>query len=133
MFRRCNAGCLCFLAGHPGGSPIDRVPRLVNDRATRPGHMSIRIDNLTKSFAGVVAVSNLSLSVADGEMLVLLGPSGCGKTTTMRCIAGLERPESGAIAIAGRIVFAADKLNVPINQRNVGMVFQSYAIWPHMS
>jgi iron(III) transport system ATP-binding protein len=95
--------------------------------------MSIKIDNLTKSFGGVVAVNDLSLSVPDGEMLVLLGPSGCGKTTTMRCIAGLERPQSGTIAIAGRTVFAADKLNVPINQRNVGMVFQSYAIWPHMS
>jgi iron(III) transport system ATP-binding protein len=95
--------------------------------------MSIKIDNLTKSFGGIVAVSNLSLTVPDGEMLVLLGPSGCGKTTTMRCIAGLERPDAGAIAIAGRPVFEAEKLNVPINQRNVGMVFQSYAIWPHMS
>jgi iron(III) transport system ATP-binding protein len=95
--------------------------------------MSIKIDNLTKSFAGVAAVSNLSLTVPDGEMLVLLGPSGCGKTTTMRCIAGLERPDAGAIAIAGRTVFEAGKLNVPINTRNVGMVFQSYAIWPHMS
>src|SRR5262245_1410893 len=95
--------------------------------------MSIKIDNLTKSFAGVVAVNDLSLTVPDGEMLVLLGPSGCGKTTTMRCIAGLERPESGVIAIAGRTMFEAGQLNVPINQRNVGMVFQSYAIWPHMS
>jgi iron(III) transport system ATP-binding protein len=95
--------------------------------------MSIKIEHLTKSFGGVVAVNNLTLSVPDGEMLVLLGPSGCGKTTTMRCIAGLERPDSGAIAIAGRAVFDGDKLNVPINQRNVGMVFQSYAIWPHMS
>ncbi len=95
--------------------------------------MSIRIEHLTKSFGGVVAVADLTLSVPDGEMLVLLGPSGCGKTTTMRCIAGLERPDSGVIAITGRTVFDGDRLNVPINQRNVGMVFQSYAIWPHMS
>ena len=95
--------------------------------------MSIQIEHLTKSFGSIVAVADLTLTVRDGEMLVLLGPSGCGKTTTMRCIAGLERPDSGAIAIAGRAVFDGDRLNVPINQRNVGMVFQSYAIWPHMS
>jgi iron(III) transport system ATP-binding protein len=94
--------------------------------------MSITIQNLKKSFAGIVAVNDLTLAVSDGAMLVLLGPSGCGKTTTMRCIAGLERPDAGTIAIGGRTVFDA-KVDVPINQRNVGMVFQSYAIWPHMS
>jgi iron(III) transport system ATP-binding protein len=94
--------------------------------------MSITIQNLRKSFAGIVAVNDLTLAVADGAMLVLLGPSGCGKTTTMRCIAGLERPDTGSIAIGGRTVFGG-KVDVPINQRNVGMVFQSYAIWPHMS
>jgi iron(III) transport system ATP-binding protein len=95
--------------------------------------MSIRISNLRKTFGAVVAVDHLSLDVAQGQMLVLLGPSGCGKTTTMRAIAGLDQPDEGAIAIAGRTVFEAGKLNVPANQRNVGMVFQSYAIWPHMS
>jgi iron(III) transport system ATP-binding protein len=94
--------------------------------------MSITIQNLRKSFAGIVAVNDLTLAVPDGAMLVLLGPSGCGKTTTMRCIAGLERPDVGTIAIGGRTVFDG-KVDVPINQRNVGMVFQSYAIWPHMS
>ena len=57
--------------------------------------MSIAIANLRKTYGGVVAVDDLTLDVAQGEMLVLLGPSGCGKTTTMRCIAGLERPDAG--------------------------------------
>ncbi len=94
--------------------------------------MSITIQNLKKSFAGIAAVNDLTLAVPDGAMLVLLGPSGCGKTTTMRCIAGLERPDAGTITIGGRTVFDG-QVDVPINQRNVGMVFQSYAIWPHMS
>jgi iron(III) transport system ATP-binding protein len=95
--------------------------------------MSIRISNLRKTFGPVVAVDRLSLDVAQGQMLVLLGPSGCGKTTTMRAIAGLDLPDEGSVAIGGRVVFEAGKVNVPANQRNVGMVFQSYAIWPHMT
>ncbi|MGZ3408964.1 MAG: ABC transporter ATP-binding protein [Xanthobacteraceae bacterium] len=95
--------------------------------------MSIRINNLRKSFGPVVAVDRLSLDIAQGHMLVLLGPSGCGKTTTMRCIAGLDRPDDGTISIGGKTVFDAPTVNVPANQRNVGMVFQSYAIWPHMT
>jgi iron(III) transport system ATP-binding protein len=95
--------------------------------------MSISISHLRKSFGPVVAVDRLTLDVAPGQMLVLLGPSGCGKTTTMRAIAGLERPDDGTIAIGGRTVFDAGRINLPANQRNVGMVFQSYAIWPHMT
>jgi iron(III) transport system ATP-binding protein len=95
--------------------------------------MSIAITNLRKTYGAVVAVDDLSLNVRQGEMVVLLGPSGCGKTTTMRCIAGLEKPAAGAIAIAGTTVYDAAGTNVPVNQRNVGMVFQSYAIWPHMT
>jgi iron(III) transport system ATP-binding protein len=96
--------------------------------------MSIELSKLRKTFGEATAVAGIDLTVAEGEMLVLLGPSGCGKTTTMRCIAGLEAPTSGRIAIAGRTVFdERAAINVPINQRNVGMVFQSYAIWPHMT
>jgi iron(III) transport system ATP-binding protein len=96
--------------------------------------MTIEISNLRKTFGETAAVAGLDLDIAKGEMLVLLGPSGCGKTTTMRCIAGLETPNSGRIALSGRVVFD-DKagINVPINKRRVGMVFQSYAIWPHMT
>src|SRR4029078_6752190 len=69
-----------------------------------------------------------------GKLLPLLGPSGCGKTTTLRCLAGLERPDSGRIIIDGRVVFDSEKgILVPPSERALGMVFQSYAIWPHMS
>jgi iron(III) transport system ATP-binding protein len=67
-------------------------------------------------------------------MLALLGPSGCGKTTTMRCMVGLQRPDAGTITIGERVVFdSATNVDVPVNARNIGMVFQSYAIWPHMT
>src|SRR5262249_19677131 len=79
------------------------------------------------------AISQINLDIAEGQMLVLLGPSGCGKTTTMRCVAGLEQPNSGRISIGGRIVYESDTgINVPANQRNVGMGVQFYAVWPHM-
>jgi iron(III) transport system ATP-binding protein len=105
----------------------------------------LTIDNLVKSFAAetgrrrsgparVLAVNDVSLEVGDGEMFTLLGPSGCGKTTTLRAVAGLERPDSGRIVVGDRVLFDGDGgRNVPANQRGLGMVFQSYAIWPHMT
>jgi len=75
-----------------------------------------------------LAVRDLSLTIAPGEMLTILGPSGCGKTTTLRMLAGFELPSRGSITIDGR-----DVTNVPVNVRNVGMVFQSYALFPHMT
>jgi len=96
--------------------------------------MSIVVNGLWKQFGDTAAVAGVSLDVSEGEMLVLLGPSGCGKTTIMRCIAGLEVPESGSIEVSGETMFdAAAGVNVPTHLRNIGMVFQSYAIWPHMS
>jgi iron(III) transport system ATP-binding protein len=80
------------------------------------------------------AVKGVSLDIAEGQFYTLLGPSGCGKTSTLRSVAGLERPDGGEISIGGEVVFSADnKIWVPPHQRNIGMVFQSYAIWPHMS
>jgi iron(III) transport system ATP-binding protein len=74
------------------------------------------------------------LEVASAEFLTLLGPSGCGKTTTLRCIAGLERPDAGEVVIDGRTVVSVDKgIFVPPDKRGIGMVFQSYALWPHLS
>src|SRR3954463_877574 len=82
----------------------------------------------------MTAIDDLDLAIEEGEFLVLLGPSGCGKTTTLRCIAGLETAEDGAIAFGDRPVFdASHRVNVPPNKRNIGMVFQSYALWPHMT
>ena len=95
----------------------------------------LRVEHLRKAFAGGgPAVDDVSFTVAPGEIVVLLGPSGCGKTTTLRCVAGLEQPSDGAIAIGGAVVSApAQGVLVPPRQRNIGMVFQSYAVWPHMT
>lgn len=95
----------------------------------------IEVRNLRKTFGGqkVVAVDNVSFDVEEGEMLVFLGPSGCGKTTTLRCIAGLERPDAGEVVIGGQTVFSERRnIFVPPERRGLGMVFQSYAVWPHM-
>ena len=91
---------------------------------------SIALQGCGKTFAdGTRAVEPLDLAIAAGETVVLLGPSGCGKTTTLRMIAGLDRPDPG-----GRVLFdGVDVTDLPIEQRNVGMVFQSYALFPNMS
>ncbi|MBD0862857.1 ABC transporter ATP-binding protein [Gordonia sp. zg691] len=96
--------------------------------------MDVCIDNLTLTFGDFTAVKSLNLDIEDGESLVLLGQSGCGKTSTMRCVAGLEDPNGGSITIGGTTVFdAGRKVNLAPNKRNVGLVFQSYAVWPHMT
>src|SRR5438552_15024991 len=96
--------------------------------------VGVRLVNLVKRYGSTEAVKGVSLEVKSGDFVVLLGPSGCGKTTTLRCIAGLETPDSGSIAVDGAVLFDAEKrVNVAVEQRAVGMVFQSYAIWPHMT
>src|SRR5271169_6494693 len=95
---------------------------------------SLHTDYAAAGGAVVNAVQDVSFDVPDGELFTLLGPSGCGKTTTLRSIAGLERPRSGSIALDGRVVYSSDAgIFVAPNRRNFGMVFQSYAIWPHMN
>lgn len=96
----------------------------------------VRIDRLTKRFdsGGVPAVDDLSLRLAEGQLVVLLGPSGCGKTTLLRCVAGLERPDGGTIEIGGALMFGrGGRTQVPTHKRGIGMVFQNYALWPHMT
>ncbi len=94
----------------------------------------IEVEDLTVRYGGATAVAGVSFRVEPGEQLTLLGPSGCGKTTTLRAIAGLERPSAGTIRIGGTAVYSsAQGINVPAEKRGLSMVFQSYAIWPHMS
>jgi iron(III) transport system ATP-binding protein len=90
----------------------------------------IEIRNLFKRYKKITAVNRIQLEVKKGEMLTLLGPSGCGKTTTLRCIAGLEKPEEGDIIIDGKSMISEGF--VPPSKRGIGMMFQNYAVWPHM-
>ena len=90
---------------------------------------SVTFDHVTKRFGeDVRAVNDLDLQIADGEFMVLVGPSGCGKTTALRCLAGLEEISEGTISIGRRVVN-----HVPSKDRNIAMVFQSYALYPHMT
>jgi spermidine/putrescine ABC transporter ATP-binding subunit len=88
----------------------------------------LRLVDVSKSFGGTQVLKPLRLDLAKGEMLALLGPSGCGKTTTLRLIAGFEAPDAGSIVINGR-----DMTAVPPNKRGLGMVFQNYSLFPHMT
>jgi ABC-type Fe3+/spermidine/putrescine transport system ATPase subunit len=95
---------------------------------------AVSVEDLVVGYGAVTAVDRVSFAVGAGEHLTLLGPSGCGKTTTLRAIAGLEHPRSGRIAIDGVSVYdGSTSLEAPPEKRGVSMVFQSYAIWPHMS
>ena len=98
----------------------------------------LTVENLTKIYRRAEqaggGIRDASFSLQPGAFFTLLGPSGCGKTTTLRCIAGLERPDDGVIRLADRVVFdARARVHVAMNERGIGMVFQSYAIWPHMT
>lgn len=94
----------------------------------------IVLSNVSKSYGKELAVKELSLVVKPGEFLTVLGPSGCGKTTTLRLIAGLEEPDSGEIFLGDTLVFSREKgILVPPENRNLGLIFQSYALWPHMT
>jgi iron(III) transport system ATP-binding protein len=94
----------------------------------------LRVSHLNTRYGTYLAINDVSFSVAAGEFFTLLGPSGCGKTSTLRCIAGLETPSSGEIAIGKDAVYSSERgILVPANRREIAMVFQSYAIWPHMT
>jgi multiple sugar transport system ATP-binding protein len=87
----------------------------------------VRFEAIRKTFGKVTAVDDVDLEVADGDFVVLLGPSGCGKTTLLRCLAGLEKVDSGRVLIGGR-----DATDLPPRRRRIAMVFQSYAVFPHL-
>src|SRR4051812_4915623 len=89
---------------------------------------SVRVEGIVKSFADTRAVDNVSLEVRKGEFLTLLGPSGCGKTTLLNLVAGFLEPDRGEIFIEGEAV-----TRMPPYLRSIGMVFQNYALFPHMT
>jgi len=94
----------------------------------------VQVRELRKRFGALAAVDGVSFEVEVGHTLALLGPSGCGKTTILRCLAGLETGDAGAIEIAGAVVFDhAAGVNLMPERRELGIVFQSYAVWPHMT
>jgi iron(III) transport system ATP-binding protein len=98
------------------------------------GNVLLEFSNVVKRYGETTVVDGITFSVAPGEFFTLLGPSGCGKTTTLRLLAGLETPDAGEITLQGRTLAApARNILVPIDKRNMGMVFQSYAIWPHLT
>ena len=94
----------------------------------------VKLEHLYKRFGNVTAVGDFNLDVKDGEFISFLGPSGCGKTTTLRMIAGFERPTEGSIILGDTVVSSASEgLFMAPEKRDIGMVFQSYAVWPHMT
>jgi iron(III) transport system ATP-binding protein len=100
--------------------------------------MEIKIEGVSKSYLSegktVRALDNVDLTIPANEIFTLLGPSGCGKTTLLRCIVGLETPDTGEIRIGDEVVWSKKRgIAVPPEKRGLGMVFQTYAIWPHMS
>src|SRR5438067_2389531 len=90
--------------------------------------IEVRLEELRRVFAGVVALDELTLTIAPGELVALLGPSGCGKTTALRLVAGLDEATNGRVVFGG-----SDVTNLGANRRNVGMVFQAYSLFPHMT
>jgi iron(III) transport system ATP-binding protein len=94
----------------------------------------LRIQQLYKTFGQVVAVNRINLEIREGEFFTLLGSSGCGKTTTLRMVGGLEKPDGGEIHLGDQCLVSGEKnLFIKPEKRNMGMVFQSYALWPHMT
>nr|WP_224450147.1 ABC transporter ATP-binding protein [Haloprofundus salilacus] len=100
--------------------------------STRSDESVLELDGVSKRFGDETVIRNLSLSVEEGEILTLLGPSGCGKTTTLRLVAGLERPDAGEIRLDGDVVSGNGSFRAP-ERRGVGVVFQEFALFPHLT
>ncbi len=94
---------------------------------------TINLDGVSKAYGSHQVLNNLSLTIEHGECFTLLGPSGCGKTVLLRLIAGFETPDSGTIRIGDTLVADSENVNIPPDSRDLGVVFQDYAVWPHMT
>ena len=103
----------------------------VESTVADPSRTVLELTDVRKTFGPETAVEDLSLTVKDGELLTLLGPSGCGKTTTLRLVAGLERPSDGTVAIDGEVIAGDGRFQKP-EERDVGIVFQDFALFPHL-
>jgi iron(III) transport system ATP-binding protein len=106
--------------------------RTDEEPAVDHGRSVLELDGIEKSYGAERVIEGLSLSVHDGEILTLLGPSGCGKTTTLRLIAGLERPDAGTVTLGGTTIAGPDVF-VPPQDRGIGFVFQEFALFPHLT
>ena len=93
---------------------------------------SVELRTLTKRYGALAVVDDISLTIEHGRLVCLLGPSGCGKTTTLRLIAGFVEPSAGEIRVGDRLVSSPAR-TLPPERRNMSMIFQSYALWPHMT
>lgn len=94
----------------------------------------VRFENITFHYGDKCILKNFSLSVEESQIMCLVGPSGCGKTTLVRCLLGFIKPETGSIYVGDKCLFSAEKkINVPPEYRHIGVVFQDYAVWPHMT
>jgi iron(III) transport system ATP-binding protein len=111
-------------------SDIHHRTDVLSDRPT--GDAVLELDDVAKHFGSETVIEDLSLSVREGEILTLLGPSGCGKTTTLRLVAGLDRPDGGEIRLNGDVVSGATQFVAP-EQRGIGVVFQEFALFPHLT
>src|SRR5262245_63584570 len=108
-------------------TPADRAAEAGNVAPSAAQDIAVRLDGIVKRFGDTVALQDVQLPIRRGELMTLLGPSGCGKTTLLNLVAGFLVPDAGDIAIDGEEVTA-----VPPYRREIGMVFQSYALFPHM-
>ena len=95
---------------------------------------NVTFKNISFRYGSNQILKDFSLEIADGEILCLVGPSGCGKTTLVRCLLGLNKPETGEIYVGDTCLFSASRrVNMAVERRNIGIVFQDYAVWPHMT
>jgi ABC-type Fe3+/spermidine/putrescine transport system ATPase subunit len=118
----------------PLPSAASAAPGVAGRPDAGPSAAALQIERVSKRFHGHLAVDDVSLAIRQGELVTILGPSGCGKTTLLRMVAGLLDPDAGRIALGSRVIAdPAARVVVPVEKRGIGLVFQDYALWPHLT